>query len=150
MGKKYIDKWIEENMVKPDLSTAHAYYNSGTGIAVNFDKQDFDKFLKMRMANVANGYHPIGCESFESMIDHEFGHLLDTTYSIRSGNTEFVKLLSVIDMDDIKNTLAEYATINQDELIAEAWTSYVNNPGHGEIADKIGNMIVDASKRKVV
>ena len=135
-------------MIKPELSTAHAYYNSGTGIAVNFDNRDFDKFLKMRMENTANGYHPIGCESFESMIDHEFGHLLDTTYNIRSADTEFAKLLSDIDMNDIKNTLAEYATVNPDELIAEAWSSYVNNPDPGEIAEKIGSIIVDASKKK--
>jgi hypothetical protein len=43
-----------------------------------------DVFRKQLISSAASGYHPSGCDTFESVMTHEFGHALQET--LRHGN----------------------------------------------------------------
>lgn len=54
-------------------------------------------------------------------IYHEFGHLLDFFLKINSNK----KFLKIIEGHDIKTEISEYATTNNEELVAEAFSYYI-------------------------
>jgi len=102
------------------------------------------KSLKMA---VADGFHPVGCDTIRSVLDHEIGHQIDHLLDLRASR-DFLAYYNSLSPDDIKKGLSGYATKNSAEFIAEAWTEYLNNPKPRPIAKTIGEMIEKAYKRK--
>ena len=87
------------------------------------------------------GYHPKGCNTIESVIDHEMGHLLDAEYGV-SKTKQIKNLKNGLTSTEIKKGLSEYATRSESEFIAEAWTEFLNNKEPRPIAKYVGSLIV--------
>lgn len=98
-------------------------------------------------------YHPENCTTLKSVIDHEFGHVID--YAIREKGKYDLDPKSYIELrqyyqnsskDEIKQGLSRYATENFKEFIAEGYSEYKNNPQPREMAQKIGTLLTQAYK----
>ena len=97
-----------------------------------FNSKEYKKTLTRLKKNVKNRFHPIGCNTLKSVIDHEIGHLIDESYGIsytaeKKKNSLF-KFFHWNKGWDIHKNLSEYANTNISEFIAEAWSEYRNNP----------------------
>lgn len=92
--------------------------------------------------SVAVGYHPIGCESLKSILDHEIGHQFDYLLGVRT-NGELMKALNHFSISDIASNLSGYAAKKSYpvEVISEAWAEYMNNPSIRPIAKEISDII---------
>lgn len=93
--------------------------------------------------NVEIKFHPEGCDTIKSMIDHEFGHALDDLYKFCDMEeiAREYKSLCAMGNDKAKQTLSIYAMTNRKEFIAEAWSEYLNNPKPRPLANRIGKII---------
>lgn len=94
-----------------------------------------------------SGYHPQGCDTIKSVVDHELGHHFDFVLKLKNNN-EINNFYRTLSKDDITNGLSIYATTNKSEFIAEAWSEYRNNPKPRPIAKRVGDIIVKAYKEK--
>jgi SPP1 gp7 family putative phage head morphogenesis protein len=116
------------------------------GVGVNGKvAKDSQSFLQDLKRNVDVKFHPIGCDTIESVFDHEFGHQIDYAYGL-SNDEEVIKLwnkfikLSAADRD---NALSRYAHKDGkiQEFIAESYAEYLNNDSPREYAKAIGNIV---------
>ena len=88
-------------------------------------------------------FHPAGCDTIRSVLDHEIGHQLDNLLGI--GNLQDIQdLYTSRTLRELTDDLSEYAWNNKNknkfsEMIAEGWAEYCNNPNPREIAKKIGD-----------
>lgn len=129
-GKKYV---------------ATALYAFGLLDAVLLDRHDYnsnaylDLLVDVQYAEKV-GFHPKKCNTPESLIFHELGHLLDNMCGL-SENSEFKAYYRTLTNSAIKDGLSEYALTSMDEVIAEAFAEYMCNPTPRPIALKIGQML---------
>ena len=99
---------------------------------------------------VDTNYHPENCTTLKSVVDHEFGHVID--YAIRDKEIkpdsykDLIVYYHSLQKDDIKKGLSRYATENFKEFIAEGYSEYKNNPQPREMAQKIGTLLTQAYK----
>jgi hypothetical protein len=97
------------------------------------------------LADNADGFHPKGCDTLKSTIDHEFGHkiAIDKKASIlryfEDHGIDFTE-------DQIISGLSEYAATSIDEFLAEGYSEYVNNPHPRPIAKLIGDLMTGRKK----
>ncbi len=122
--------------------TSKAYYGDyAYGISFNETKssakglKDFDKGLKR---SLETQFHPVGCDTYKSVMDHELGHAIDYLLGIRK-DPEVIAIWRKWGGD--QTTLSGYAKKNLAEFIAEAWAEYVNNPSPRAVAQQIGDII---------
>jgi hypothetical protein len=136
--KEWYFQYTKRKKVKPN-NWAHSWtQNDVHGIALNeIAAAKGDKFINDIIRNVDNNYHPIGCESLKSVVDHEMGHQLDALLDLR-GSQEIRSIMNGI---DIPKEVSEYATKNTGEFIAECWAEYRNNPYPRKIATEVGELI---------
>ncbi len=90
---------------------------------------------------VDSGWHPAGCDTHKSVVDHELGHIIDTVHQIsrRGGRPEFNDIVRwAYDNDAVPS---QYARKTRAEFLAESWAEYLNNPNPGETAEKVGTLI---------
>lgn len=82
-----------------------------------FIKKGFTDYfaIVLRNAKVNKKY------KFRCTMYHEFAHLMDSFMHISTSN----EFLSLIDGHDIKKEVSEYATENNEELLAEAFMYYI-------------------------
>ena len=135
-----------ENYVATALS-AFGLFDS-----VLLDKNDYDGYAYVRFVSLlrkseANGYHPKGCFTPESIIYHEMGHLLDDICEF-SKQKEFKEYYNSLSQDDIRRGLSEYALVSSAEFVAEAFAEYMSNPTPRPIAQTIGELLDLVYKRK--
>lgn len=123
------------------------------GITVNRDwGKDSTMFADALQDNVTSKFHPVGCDTIRSVLDHEIGHQLDNLLGI--GDLPEVKnLFDKRTRTELTDALSRYAWDNQNanrysEMIAEAWAEYCNNPDPREIAKEIGECIEQAYRKK--
>ena len=96
--------------------------------------------------NVLAGFHPKGCTTIKSMIDHEMGHEIDKLLG-RISDTD--KFKAIVSKYDVAKDLSKYpvtaksSTTMLRETLAEGWSEYLNNPTPRPLAREIGNMIKD-------
>ena len=116
------------------------------GIGVNGKvAKDSKSFLRDLRHNVEVKYHPIGCDTIESVFDHEFGHQIDYAFGL-SSDEDVIKLwnkfltLSVTERDSALSRYAHEGGKIQ-EFIAEAYAEYLNNDSPREYAKAIGDII---------
>lgn len=117
------------------------------GVTVN---QEWGKssstFLKALQNDVSSKWHPEGCATIRSVLDHEVGHQLDSLLGI-SNLPEIKNLFDSRSETQITEGLSKYAWNNKNanrygEMIAEAWAEYCNNPEPREIAKTVGKRII--------
>ena len=131
------------------------------GITVNRDfAKDLNYFLLSTEQDVKSKFHPVGCTTIRSHLDHEVGHQLDDLLGLRDMpeiqklfDRRVVNLNGTLNYDKITDGLSRYAWDNKNpnrysEFIAEAWSEYCNNPKPREIAQKIGEIIEQEYKKK--
>ena len=117
----------------------------GRGITVNSAWGKADEFVKALQYCVEVKFHPAGCNTIRSVIDHEVGHQIDDLLLI-SGRPEIMDLFSSMEGPEITESLSEYAWENSSkapirEFVAEGWAEYCNNPDPRPVAKKIGELI---------
>ena len=95
------------------------------------------------------GHSPKGCNSVKSVIDHEIGHLLDYSLDLNN-NRQLQKYINSFSVAEMSKNLSLYSTmggqISVQEVIAEAYSEYCNNPSPRPIAKTIGGFIEDRYK----
>lgn len=151
--RKRFPQYSEEQLVKLARKAAgktparvYAYSISDpftSGISVNSKwAKDIKPFNKSLKANVDSGYHPVGCDTVRSVVDHEMGHQLDSLLDLRQSE-EFLNIIRghLAEGKSIVSDLSEYALENPAETIAEAWAEYLNNEKPRDLAQKIGDLI---------
>ncbi|HMM20623.1 MAG TPA: minor capsid protein [Selenomonadales bacterium] len=132
----YASSWAPRK--EPFRQFAGITFNSVQG-------KDLGKLLNSLKADVANKFHPVGCDTVKSILDHEIGHQLDTMLNL-SGNDAIRKLFDARTREQITEELSRYAWDNKNpnqysEFIAEAWAEYSNNPQPRTMAKAIGEEI---------
>lgn len=80
--------------------------------------------------NTNTGFHPVGCTTTKSIIDHEMGHVIHAAYG--------GKIVDMSDKRAISEELSKYGAHNVKEYHAEAWSEFVNNPTPRARAKEIG------------
>lgn len=116
-------------------------YTSGISVNSKWAK-DAEVFTKSLADNVESGFHPIGCDTVRSVVDHEMAHQLDFLLDIGKSD-EFSEIMRgfFVDGGNITADLSRYALYSPAETIAEAWAEYLNNGKPRELAQKIGDLI---------
>lgn len=120
--------------------------------AILLDKNDYEgyaylEFIKQLRLNEAEGFHPKGCYTPESVVYHEIGHLLDDMCGF-SDDAEFKAYYKSLTAGDIKYGLSEYACSSPKELIAEAFAECMCNPKPRPIAAKVRELLDRAYRNK--
>lgn len=123
------------------------------GVTVNRDfGKDAQAFVQAIAQDVKNRFHPVGCDTIRSILDHEIGHQLDDLLGI-SSRPEIQALYDARTEEELTRDLSTYAWKNDSrerygEMIAEAWAEYCNNPHPRELARRIGETIEAEYRRK--
>ena len=111
--------------------------------------------------NVESKFHPPGCNTKKSVMDHEMGHALDHTYKL-GDNKEMKQLHKQIRGNSFskgtpgepgykpgqngysktREELSTYATENIGEFISEGWAEFNNSPNPRPVAKAIGEIIL--------
>ena len=86
-----------------------------------------------------NKWHPQGTDSIKAIIDHEFGHQLDSLLNLHE-NSDIIKLHKSLTKYQVAIELSRYTNKNISEFIAKAYSEYVNNNCR-DIAMKVGDII---------
>ena len=116
-----------------------------------FNSKEYKKTLTRLKKNVKNRFHPIGCNTLKSVIDHEIGHLINRKYDISHQNKVVHSLFWKYQgktADKMMNVLSKYANKNISEFVSEAWSEYRNNPQPREVAKAVGHEIIKLMKKK--
>lgn len=120
------------------------------------ESTSYREYLRIRKSQVKLKFHPEGTEAVESLIDHELGHALDWTVGSHTSHglstrAELRALWNSRAFKDMADDLSEYAYKKypwapQDpiEMIAEAWSEYLNSPTPRELATKVGEALIAA------
>ena len=94
---------------------------------------------------VESKFHPVGCDTLKSTLDHEIGHEIDNLLGIAEMD-EIRNLFYSMSKEEITEKLSTYAWQNRarnpvKEFVAEAWSEYMNNPNPREVAKCVGELI---------
>lgn len=132
-------------------SRAWAYYRTDTlkngqqGM-IAFNENSFDSAELKH--NVETKWHPEGCDTKKSVLDHEFAHSIwyhlglnkEKPYGT-SPLQDYIRQKMHFGKEYLKNHLSRYAATNTSEFFAEAYSEYLNNPQPREIAQKVGELL---------
>lgn len=95
-------------------------------------------------------YHPIGCDTIKSVVDHEMGHQIDSL--IGASNDPLLNRLynryKTKDKAKMRKALSEYAAKDLGEMIAEAYAECENNPKPRPFARAVMRRVRQLYKRK--
>ena len=116
------------------------------GVSVNRDwGKNSAEFTEALQNSVRSKYHPTGCDTIRSILDHEIGHQLDDMLEINN-ISEVQELFDSRTKRELTDSISAYTWNNNNrnkysEMVAEAWAEYCNNPQPREIAKTIGETI---------
>lgn len=117
------------------------------GISINKNNADnLKEFLVNQNYLMKKGEFPEGCDSVKSAIDHEIGHLLDSMLNLR--DIQRIKDIFNVEQKELPQKLSSYASESINEMIAEAWSEFCNNPKPRALAKEIGNLILKTYEEK--
>ena len=136
-------KMIKKQRVSGQVFAFSVRIPEYAGISINSKYGgNIQKFKDELSRNVKLKFHPIGCDSIKSVIDHEMGHEIDKLFDL--SNDDYVKSIFTFLMkkDKMRDELSGYAKENIKEFIAEAWAEYQNNPDPRDVAKMIGEHIM--------
>ena len=109
--------------------------------AILFTDEEYEgyaylKFVSDIRSAERSGFHPVGCNSSDSVTYHEIGHLIDFSIGL-SKNPEFLRYYNSIPTYEKKRGLSEYALTNEAEFVAEAFAEAMCNPTPRPIARQV-------------
>jgi hypothetical protein len=142
-----------ERMIKPVKVKGNVWMHSMShplvaGIAVNekWGKAigDFHDSLKR---NVRSSFHPIGCDTVKSVVDHELGHQLDDLLSLDSLDSIHTIYKEALALG-ITQEVSGYAGSNIKEFIAECWAEALNNERPRRFASEVAKIIRSEYRRR--
>lgn len=152
-----LDKAVKQYITKkyaPPISS-HTYAQSCRtgkikGVTIS-NRWQGEKFLDSIKEDVVFKFHPQGCDTIRSILDHEIGHQIDDMLDLWD-NVEIAKLFKSMTPGEMTNKLSRYAWDNSNrmterEFVAEAWAEYVNNPEPREVARKVGEIIEEEYRK---
>ena len=137
---------VTKGTLAVSFSESRAPFSDFRGVSVNREHgKDAKKFAQVLTKDVGSKFHPVGCDSIRSVLDHEIGHQLDNLLGIRDIQT-IKDLFDSRTHAEMSDALSKYAWDNKNrnryaEMIAEAWAEYCNNPNPREIAKAVGKTI---------
>ena len=115
------------------------------GIIINGKSFSQKSIMNDAKMSEITGFHPIGCSTVKSIIDHEIGHLFDFVLNI-SSSSEYRQFISQYTVSQISKELAKYPVmegkIDHYEVVAEAYSEFCNNKKSRKIANFIGLLII--------
>lgn len=139
---------IPRNVYAISHANGTGIYSDLNGITVNnFNAKNAERMAKSLRSDVTMGYHPVGCDTIKSVVDHELGHQVDRMIGL-ADDADFLKYYNSLTPDEIQKGLSRYALTNKREFIAEAWSEYVNNPRPRAIAKKVGELLIKVYRQK--
>ena len=152
-----LDKAVKQYITKkyaPPISS-HTYAQSCKtgkikGVTIS-NRWQGEKFLDSIKEDVVFRFHPQGCDTIRSILDHEIGHQIDDMLDLWD-NVEIARLFKSMTPGEMTNKLSRYAWDNSNmmkerEFVAEAWAEYVNNPEPREVARKVGEIIEEEYRK---
>jgi len=129
-----------------------AYHQYGLdGIAVNSSSRFKGNSVLAFLKNDSNKkFHPLFCDTYKSVIDHEFGHRIDALLEIRELDAvkRYYAKIAKNGADYVTENLSKYGYKPIGEFIAECWSEYINSPTPREIARTVGDMITKKYNEK--
>jgi hypothetical protein len=127
---------------KIDNRYAHSSPRNGVaGIAVNTKwGSDVERFKDALSRDTWSGYHPTGCNTIRSVVDHELGHELDKLLGMEVDN-EVILAYEKAMASGIGDEVSRYADKNIKEFIAECWAESLNNPAARPYARTIAGIV---------
>jgi len=148
MDSSTVRKLAERGVTKEKVPGKYfAWYARPLNVAgIGVNKRwctDLDALEEALKQNIETKFHPEGCTTMKSLVDHEFGHALDDIYKFRDMDdiaSEYKDLCS-LGNDKAGKALSIYGMKNKKEFIAEAWSEYLNNPTPRPVAKKIGGIM---------
>lgn len=112
-----------------------------SGVAVNSKwGGDVPAFKRALRTQVDIKYHPVGCDSIKSVIDHEFGHQVDDLLGLHL-DADVVSAYKEAMQAGITEEVSQYAAKNVKEFIAECWTESRNNPAPRRFSARIASIV---------
>lgn len=147
-AKRYADKYVKKPLNKGNKWMHSWSQKEVSGIAVN-EKwgKDLATFKRALTHNVDIKWHPIGCDTVKSCVDHELGHQLDYLLAIRSLD-EIKALFAKGRREGMPSDLSSYGGTAIEEFIAEAWAEALNNPSPRYYATEVARIIRDEYKKQ--
>ena len=137
---------VTKGTLAVSFSESRVPFSDFRGVSVNREHgKDAKKFAQVLTKDAGSKFHPVGCDSIRSVLDHEIGHQLDNLLGIR--DIQIIKdLFDSRTHAEMSDALSKYAWDNKNrnryaEMIAEAWAEYCNNPNPREIAKAVGKTI---------
>ena len=137
-----------------ERTIAKSFFDNGyRGISLNekrLSQNKVQEFLFELKKKVEERFHPVGCDTIKSIIDHEICHQLDNIFWVRN-DEEIIKLYREYHQpvlrseinETMANALSSYANENIGEFVAEAWAEYRNNPTPRELSKAVGDRILE-------
>lgn len=142
-----VKRYITKQYAPPIQSSVYAQScrtMTVRGITVNnrWTAEMLEESLKR---DALSQFHPIGCDTIRSILDHEIGHQIDDMLDLCTKKV-LVAYHQSLTNAEISAELSRYAWRNSSpapirEFIAEAWSEYVNNPEPRRIAKTVGEFI---------
>ncbi len=128
--------------------------NKLKGISLNANKFSPQTlaFTQKRLLprSVESNFHPSGCDTIKSVIDHEMGHQIDYLLDA-SHDPQIQALYNALTMqgkEAMCKALSYYANENIREFIAEAWSEYMNNPEPRSTAREVAERLLALRREK--
>ncbi len=139
-------KTFAEKFVKPRKVSGNTYAHSWAqkdvaGVTVNSKWGGApERFREALARDVASQWHPPGCDTIRSVVDHELAHQLDDLLGLHiDGDIQHAykeaRLLG------IKEKVSGYAEKNIKEFIAECWAESCNSEQPREFARRIAEIV---------
>ena len=151
--ERSVKRYITKNYAQPIGATVYAQSTriselSGVTISKNWQGQHFLNSIK---EDVALKFHPQGCDTVRSILDHEIGHQIDDLLDLWD-NVDIIKIYRSMTPGEMTNKLSRYAWDNSNpiegrEFIAECWSEYVNNPEPRPVAKQVGEIIEEEYRK---
>ncbi len=146
---KVVKAKYKKAKVKGDF-WAFSYKEKGIrGIDLNekfFSSKGIKEIHSSILHSVDVKFHPTGCITIKSIIDHEMGHQIDNLLSAR--DDLIIKKLYNNNHNDMKDLLSKYAQKNIGEFIAEAWSEYQNNSNPRPLAKQVAERLFEIQREK--
>ena len=121
-----------------------------SGIALNenwFNPGKREKLKQSLNLCVRSNFHPPGCNTVKSVIDHELGHQINDLLGLTTQRAvldldfrQFVQA-NLPDQAAMEAQVSKYARTNFRELLAEAWAEYRNSSAPRVVARWLGHHI---------
>ncbi len=145
-------KWAKRAVKKPKVSSrsyAHSWSQPDVaGITVNkVWGKDPAVFKEQLEHDVAARFHPPGCNSIRSVVDHELAHQLDDLLKLDK-DPEVQTLFKQARQSGMEKEVSRYANTNIKEFIAECWGEFLNNPSPRTYARRIAAIVRSRYRRQ--